>query len=241
MADMSSISFIVAAYNEEKDLENAVCLLLGRLADYDIKDYEIFVVVDSKTTDSTLVIAQKLADSYPGITVINRLENRSLGLILANGLKLVKKEYYCLYSGKDQYEPQSFDYIFPLLGRADIIACYVGNSENRPWFRRLASRVNVALINALFGLDLPYYHFYFCRTSFAKQVPISSPSYSSMAEILIWLLKSGATFLPAPIYFKQQGPKSSAMKVKNIVGILSAYAKLFWKIRILGQRIDLGR
>ena len=240
MALMPSVSFIVAAYNVDKTLENAVYILLDKTKKWRIEDYEILIVVDSKTSDSTLQIGQKLAKSNPKIIVINRPENKSLGLILINSLKLVKKEYFCLCSGKDPFWPESFDCIFPLLGQADIIACYVGNPKDRPWFRRLASWINVALVNMLFGLNIPYYHFYFCRTSLTKKVPISSPSYSSMAEILVWLLKSGATFVLAPFYLKPQSKQSSAIKFKNIIGILSAYTKLFLKIRILGQKIDLN-
>lgn len=241
MAPKPSVSFIIAAYNVEKTLKNTISLLLGKLEEWHMEDYEILIAIDAKTTDQTPQIAQKLAGSIPKIMVVSRTENISLGLILINSLGLVKKEYYCLYTGKDSCRPESFDHIFPLLGQADIIACYVDNAKDRPWLRRFASWTNVSLVNMLFGLDIPYYHLYFCRASLAKQVPLSSPSYSSMDEVLIWLLKSGATFVLAPFYLKPQTKQSSALKFKNIAGMLSAYAKLFWKIIILGQKINLNR
>lgn len=237
----SSISFIVASYNVEKTLKNAVDIILAKLNQWHIEDYEILIVIDSKTTDLTLRIAQNLSRSNKKIIVVNNPENKSLGLILINGLRMVSKEYYCLYPGKDSCKSESFDHILPLLGRADIISCYVGNPKNRPALRRIAASLNVALVNILFNLDMPYYHFYFCRSSLAKQVPLSSPNYSSMDEVLIWLLKSGATFVLSPFYLKPQSKKSSALKIDNIIGILLAYAKLFWKIRILGQKINLNR
>ncbi len=61
------VSIIMAARNEDKDIEDAVKSFLNQ----NYPDFEL-IVVNDRSTDNTLPILQRLQQSHPGITICNQ-------------------------------------------------------------------------------------------------------------------------------------------------------------------------
>jgi len=234
-----SISLIMPAYNEENALEFSVASACEKLRQYGF-DYEIFIF-DDASDDKTGKIADRLASKDPRIKVIHNARNMNLGFNFARGIAMASKEYAGLLPCHGQTAIESFDNLLPALSKADVIITYISNPEVRPLTRRMVSKINVILVNLIFGLRLKYYHLNFYRTEILKKIPTSTESYALMVELLVYAVKSGASYIHVPIVLqKRVFGKSKALRPKNIINILKTYARLFWQIRILGKKIDLN-
>ena len=239
MADRS-ISLIMPAFNEEATIEFSVRSAIEKLEEHSF-DYEIFIFNDA-SIDKTGTIAEALACKYPKIIVFHNQRNMNLGYNLAQGIKLASKPYAGLLPCHGLTDPESFNSIFQALDKADVVITYIANSDIRPMVRRVISRINVVLLNLIFGLQLKYYHLNFYRTDILKKIPTSTQSYALMVELLVYAVKSGATFIQVPFFLKKRvSGRSKAMRSKNIINIFKTYSRLFWRIRVLRERIDLGK
>lgn len=233
-----SISLVMPAYNEEDTITFSVESACVKLSQYGF-DYEIFIF-DDASTDRTGKIADLLAAQDRRIKVIHNKKNMNLGFNFARGIKMATKKYTGLLPCHGQTAIESFDNLLPALLKADVVVTYIGNPEARPLIRNIISRINVWLVNLLFGLNLKYYHLNFYRTEILKKIPTSTSSYALMVELLVYAVKSGASYVEIPFYLKKREfGKSKALKPKNIINILKTYARLFWQIRVLGKRINL--
>lgn len=233
-----SISLIMPAYNEEDTLEFSVVSACEKLRQYGF-DYEI-LIFDDGSTDQTGKIADHLASKDLRIKVIHNARNMNLGFNFARGIELASKEYAGLLPCHGQTAAKSFDNLLPALSRADVTVTYIGNPEARPLTRRMVSKINVMLVNLIFGLRLKYYHLNFYRTEILKKIPTSTESYALMVELLVYAVKSGASYTHVPIVIqKRVFGKSKALRAKNIINILKTYTRLFWQIMILRKRINL--
>lgn len=234
-----SISLIMPAYNEENTLEFSVESACKKLRQYGF-DYEIFIF-DDASTDRTGKIADTLALEDKRIKVFHNDRNMNLGFNFARGIDLASKEYSGLLPCHGQTDPVSFDTILPAFQGVDVVITYIFNPKARPLVRNIISRINVLLVNWLFGLNLNYYHLNFYRTEILKKIPTSTDSYALMVELLVYAVKSGASYVQIPILLKKRKfGKSKALRPKNIVNVLKTYARLFWQIRVLKKRINLN-
>lgn len=233
-----SISIIMPAYNEGEYIESAVRSVQTKLKQHGF-DYEIFIFNDA-STDETGKIANKLASCDPKIKVFHNPKNMNLGYNFTRGISLASKKFVGLLPSHNLITPESYDSILSALEKADVVVAYIANPKVRPLSRRIVSWVNVSLLNLLFGFKLKYYHLNFYRTEILKNLPQSTQSYALMVELLIYSLASGSTYIQVPFWRKErQIGKSKAMRLRNISEILKTYGRLFWRIRILREKIDL--
>ena len=238
MAD-KSISFIMPAYNEDKSIEAAVKTVVSKLDQYGF-DYEIFIFNDG-STDNTGAIADQLAAANSRIKVFHNLTNMNLGYNFLKGVELASKPFTGVLPCHNLIAAESFNFILPALSRADVVIAYIANPRVRPFKRRVGSQFVMRLLNLFFGLNLKYYHLNFYRTDLLKKASkyATSSAYALMGEILILCLSSGASYVEVPFFRVERNiGKSKAMRFKNITGFLKTYSRLFWRIRILKEKID---
>ena len=231
-----SISLIMPAYNEEDTLEFSVRSLTESLRRHGF-DYEIFIF-DDASRDRTGLIANILRDEDRNIKVFHNLKNMNLGHNFSEGIGMATKTYVGLVPCHGLINPKSYDSILAACASCekDVVICYVANPTIRPISRQLISKVNVAIINWLFGLNLRYYHLNFYRTELLKQVPTSTRSYAVMVESLVYLIKSDASFVEIPFVLRPRlYGKSKALRLKNVFNILKTYIHIFWFVRICGK------
>src|SRR4030043_242488 len=86
-----SITIMVPAYNEEKNLEKAVAKY-NRVARQFFKDYEI-LIFDDGSADKTGVIADRIASKNQRVRVTHNKKNVGLGYNYRTGFRLAKKNY----------------------------------------------------------------------------------------------------------------------------------------------------
>ncbi len=235
-----SVSIIIPAYNEEKKLAPTVNFTLEALSRHNITDFEIIIFNDA-STDKTGEVADELAKKYSQVRVIHNSKNMNLGYNITRGFQLATKEYSGFVPGDNETEPETLDNIFRVLGQADIIITYIQNPEVRPWGRRFLSSTYIKIINTAFGFKMRYYNgaCYF-KTAMVKKVPVYTHGFAYMTEILVKLLKSGATYVEVPMINKQRARGATkAFRLKNIISVFKTFLTLFWEIQVLRKRIKL--
>lgn len=233
------ISIVVPALNEEKNLEAAVrglCSFLDK--ESFLTDYEI-LIFDDGSKDRTGELADKLGRENSRIRVIHNSRNMGLGYNLRKGTELATGEYVSWFPADNENTPQSLIDALKHTGEADIIIAYTSNMEVRSFKRRIISTVYTFINNFIFGLNVRYFNgtpVY--KRSLLLKVPSWSNSFAFAVEIIVPLLKSGATYIEVPVEIKATS-KTSALKFKRILQVVKAIFSLFWRINIKRERIKI--
>ena len=237
MSGKPTISIIVPCLNEEENLSGTVeCIKEAMASSGAFSDYEI-LIFDDFSTDNTGGLAEEIKKRERGIRVIHNPKNMGFGYNYTEGVRLASKDYILMVPGDNEIPAEAIRRVMALAGTADIIVPYTANTHVRPLSRRVISRLFVAGMNALFGLDLTYYNgTCLIRSELLKKVPLKTWGFAYMAAILVRLLRSGASFTEVGVDIHQRTKgRSKAFKVKNIASVLSAIASLFWEVRVSGR------
>lgn len=215
-------------------------MVLFGLSKNGISDYEI-IIFDDASTDKTGEIIDKFASEHSQIKAIHNPKNMNLGFNITRGFQLAIKEYTGFVPGDNETDPETLDNILQALGKADIVIPYIENPKVRPLGRRFLSATYIGIINKAFGLKMRYYNgLCFFKTFMVQKVPVSTYGFAYMTEILVKLLKSNITFVEVPMIIRsRERGETKAFRIKNIASVFNTFLRLFWRIRILGERVIL--
>lgn len=224
---------MVPALNEEDNLANTINEIQEGLRGK-IKNYEIFIF-DDGSTDQTGKIADQLAKDSSKIKVIHNRPNKGLGNCYREGLRMAKFEYYMYIPGDNQFPKKALIALVNRIGELDIIIPYVTNMHIRPLPRQILSSTFTIIINLAFGLHIKYYNgTVIHRTDILRRVRSTTNGFAYQAEILIQLLKSGASFVEVGYEMvERQIGLTSAFKLKNVKSVFQTIGLLFWEIQVL--------
>lgn len=225
-----SITILISAYNEERNLRAAVRGINEAVSSV-FGDYEL-IILDDGSTDKTPEIADQLAKENRRIMVIHNKRNMNVGYSYRAGVAAATKKYVMILPGSGGIPQESIKAFLQHVGEKDIVTSYVTNREARPWKRRLISNLFTTTLNLLFGLRLKYYLGMVCyETSLARQAKITTNSYAFQAEILIRLLHRGCSYEEISFGIdKAPKPTSKMFRAKNILGVTALMPKLFVEV-----------
>lgn len=225
-----TVTVFIPAFNEEKNLANAVAGALSAVAGQ-VDGYEI-LILDACSSDRTGEIADELAAVNPHIRVIHPKQWAGLGANYMEGVRQARMEYFVMFPGDNENSWQSLAEAIAMAGKADIIISYTLNMEVRALHRRLISNAFVWLLNYLFGLTMRYYNgnaVY--KTKLVQALDIKSQDFAYNAEILIKLIKSGCSYTEFGIQIKPTN-KTAIFSMKNMIGVVKTISRLFYDVRI---------
>ena len=230
-----SITFIITAYNEEKNLEDTINICDAISKDV-LDDYELLIVNDG-SSDSTGEISERLLKKNPHVTVYHNKKNMGLGYSLRKGNQLAKKEYSIWIPGDNETLEKSIKRILSHAGEVDLIIPYTTNPAVRPLYRQIISGSFTSVMNLLFGLNLRYYNgLILCKAQLIKNLKLTSNSVGLMAEVIVNLIKMGYTYKEVPVYIRRTIESGHIFRVKNLVGVIKTVSKLFFKFQVLRSK-----
>lgn len=231
-----TISFIVPALNEEKNIELAVQQILIAAQDR-FSDYEI-LLVDDGSTDTTGYIMENMAAQNNKIHVIHNQRNLGFGGAYKCGLAAAKFDYVMMVTGDNESHVEGIKGVLSAIGKADIVMAYVINPHVRSYLRRFISSGYTTLINLLFGLQVRYYNGYTIhRADLLRQISITSDGFGFNAEILIKLLKRGNSYVEVSTTLnKRKAGKTKIFMPKNLLSVMRTILHLVWVVYFQGQK-----
>jgi glycosyltransferase involved in cell wall biosynthesis len=242
-----SISYLVPAYNEEKNLKQTVAEILGlskRLSDYEI------VIVDDGSRDSTNKIITKLKKNIEKIVHVRHEKNMGFGAAYRTAYMHSTKNYCMLVPADNSHPADTLIPIIMAAGEADIVIPYVINPEARSVFRQQLSRMFVNIVNYTMGLNIPYYNGLVChRTALLQRVDTQTSGFAYQAEILVNMIKGGASYTTVPTNIaERQSGASSAFKIRNITQVLGTLLHLMLRynirplfLKVVGSRHEIAK
>lgn len=226
----SSLSVIVAALDEEHDLEDAVRTVREAVARR-FADWEVLIVNDG-SRDGTGPIADALAARHPRVRAIHHPATRGLGACFKTGLAAARMDHVMLVNGKNDTPAEALDALFARIGEADLVIPYTLNTGERPLARRLLSRAFAGLLNALFRLHLRYYnHSVVYPRDLVRSVRIRTDSHAFQAEALVKLLKRGCSFVEVGVRDRfDPARRTRAFRPANVLGVASFLVMTPWDV-----------
>lgn len=229
------LSIIVAALNEEENLEPAVHAISQAFGILGI-DYEI-LLFDDKSTDATGSVADALAAANPRIRAFHNPRRLNIGGIYKAGIREARHDYCLLLPGDNEVDVTQVARGVPLLERADLVVSYTVNPESRRQLRRVLSRAYVTLVNLLFGTEFTYTNgSNICRTDLLHSITIRTDGFSYQTEALVKLVARGVDYAEFGIEIRPRASgRSTALALRNWNEVAKALALLWWEVRIVGR------
>ena len=222
------LSIVVPAYNEEKNIENVVSRV-KKVAPVYCEDYEI-IIINDKSRDKTGEIIDKLGKKDKKVRPLHNKINLGFGASYQKGLKNAQFEYVMLVVGDNTNPVYTLKKIISQIGKADIIVPYYTNfHETKTFTRYLISMTFTQLVNLITGLSFRYYNgISLHQTKMVHSIPDISTGFGFSAEILVYLVKRGATYRQvAVINEDEKADASTAFRIKNIINVAKSLHRLY--------------
>lgn len=233
-AKKRTLTMLILAYNEEKNLEDTV-YICNKIAKELFDDYEL-LICDDGSSDRTGEIARSLAKKNPHISVFHNRKNMGIGYSYRKGIQIAKKEYLIWVAGDNEFTSDAIKSVVMHIGEADVVISHNINQTVRPFYRRIISRAFSTVINLLFSLNLKYYTgLILCKTKLLQRLKLTSNSGSLLAEIVIKLVKTGHTYKVIPVRIRKR-TSVNIFRLKEIFGAFKLIANL-----VIAFHIDKGR
>lgn len=143
-----SLSFIMAGYNEENNVRQAVSTVADALEEA-FDSYEI-ILVDDGSTDRTLSLMRSCAEENPHIRVIENGINLNYGASVLRGMKAAKHDWVVYDAFDLEMEPHEFVNRFLDMDKALDVLVFERATYDAVAWRKLASLMNKLLLHVFF-------------------------------------------------------------------------------------------
>jgi len=221
-----TLSIVIPAFNEAANIRATVSEVLWAIGDK-FEDYELIIVNDG-SADATGRIIDELAAADPHVKAVHNERNMGFGASYRRGVGLARMNYVGIFPGDNEIIGHSIAAILELVGSADIIVPFTMNMEVRPYSRRLFSRLYTLIMNMLFTCELQYYNGpVIHRRDVLQATPINTSGFAFQSTLLVRLIRSGHSFIEVAMYLRPRlGGRSTALKLKNVLNVCLAIARL---------------
>lgn len=158
-----SISIIIAAYNEEKKVEQTLQTVISIFDKKKEKygNYEI-ILVDDGSKDKTIEIANDVSKKYPQLKVISSMPNKGKGFAVRKGMKEARGDIFLLTDADLAYALDNIDAFLNACSLCDVAvgtrmhpkSSYSVNYKSFKliFFRHIISRFFNAFAKLFFGI-----------------------------------------------------------------------------------------
>lgn len=225
MNNISSISVILPAFNEEKNIENTLSNTINYL-NKTFSNFEI-IVVDDGSTDKTFKVVEQIAVKYHNIILKKHEINRGYGQSLKTGFDTASKEFIFFMDSDGQFEISDLDKLTPHITDKNIVIGYRYQRADTN-IRKLNTLLYHTYLRTIFKLkvkDVDCAFKLFPREAYLKIRPIRSEGAFFSAEFLLKLIKEDYNLVEIAVnhYPRLYGSPTGA----NIGVILKMFAESF--------------
>src|SRR3989338_9374229 len=146
-----ALSIFFPFWNEEKNIERVIknaIPIVGKVAE----KWEI-IAIDDGSSDKTLKIAEKIAETHPNIIVVSHTTNRGYGAALRSGFEKAKYDLIVFTDGDGQF---NFSQVVKFLDKTDKSDMVIGYRK-----KRYDNPIRHILMNLLKIWDFVFFGFLF--------------------------------------------------------------------------------
>ncbi len=222
-----SISIIMPALNEEKNIVLAVQNTLKAFEDFGIKG-EI-VVVNDGSTDKTGEIVARLCKEDSRVITIRHETPQGIGASFWDGVDHSANDIVSMFPGDNENDPWEILQYFKLLDHVDIVIPFAYNKQTRSLWRNMLSFAYRFIINTTFLVNFNYTNgTVLYRKSVLKTLDYRSSSFFFQTDILIRAVKKGYLFAEVPyrLGLRKSGT-SKAVSFPSFLRVARGYLRLF--------------
>jgi len=233
------LSIVIPIHNEASVLQGALGDLTEQLFQLNVS-YEV-LLAENGSSDGTLALAQRLAKSRSEIRVLST-KRPNYGLSLRSGIEAAKGRYV-VCDEIDLLDASFYREALAILesGRAELVVgskLSRGASDERPWWRHVASLSYTRLLRLLVGFRGTDTHGLkaFRREPLLKVVRacrIDKDVFAS--ELVIRAERAGLQVIEIPTRVRERRPPSIHL-YRRIPSVCRNLAKLTWSIRVRGDQ-----
>jgi dolichol-phosphate mannosyltransferase len=221
--DFEELTIVIPTLNEEEAIGFVI-------EDLMINGYEKILIVDGKSTDSTVEIAEKY-----GVKIIYQEGEGKTGAI-TTAIKYITTPYFALIDGDCTYGAEDIVNLFPhISNNLEVIGVRKQGRENITSFNRFGNWVINTLFNIVFstGLTDVCSGMYMLQTKFAKKLILESKGFDVEVEIAAHAAKQGS-ITETPIGFSQRRGIQKLHPIRD-------GAKIIKRILQMGYRLSRTR
>jgi len=231
------VTIVIPVFNEEKIIESAITELIGKLKGSGLL-YEI-ILSENGSTDATLKIIGNLEKKFPQVRHLHT-DEPNYGKALRRGILEAKGEIV-ICDEIDLCDVNFYKNALKFLQakEADLVIgskTMPGAMDQRPWMRRVATRIITFLLRILLGFKGTDTHgLKAMRRSVLEPVVnaclVDKDLFAS--EMVIRAERTGVRIKEVPIVVKEKR-KPTIKLTKRVPNVIRHLAILFWAIRIKG-------
>jgi len=225
---MKSISVVICAYNEEKNvkavMEETLQVLSSMAADFEL------IVVDDGSSDNTLQAVRACASKEARIKIIVHAHNQGMGSSLLDGYNIAAKDFVTWLPADGQISAKDIKLFADNIDGYDmVVSYYVKRYESL--LRKLTSKGVRIILFLLFGRIPRYDGTYMFRRQILKDIPLKMrTSFVLNYEFVIRAQRQGYKVKEVPtILLERISGSSKVMGTKKILFILCQILELRFK------------
>ncbi len=222
--DLSMVSVVIPAYNEESQIERTLAAVTTYLATIEDRFRWEVIVVDDGSTDDTLAVACSFAEGKANVRVAPQPANFKLGQALRYGFSLSRGEYIVTLDADLSYSPDHIGRLLHTVSTTEakivIASPYIEGGEvtNVPAMRLAASRSANRLLSMVAKGDLTtvtgMVRAY--DAVFLKRLDLKAMDVEINAEIIYkaQLMRASITEIPAHLEWTRDGEDGNTPKLR---------------------------
>jgi dolichol-phosphate mannosyltransferase len=225
---MKSVTVVICAYNEEKNLKKVMDETIQVLISMAI-DFEL-IVVDDGSRDGTLNVVRQMASKDAHIKTIVHEQNQGIGRALLDGYGQAQKDLVTFLPADGQISPQDVKMLAESMGDYDMVVSYY---IQRPVsiFRQLTSKGVRVILFLLFGTIPRYEGTYMFNRQILKDITLKMhTSFVLNYELVIRAYRQGFKIKEVPTKcLERTSGSSKVLGLKKILFVFSQILELRFK------------
>jgi len=222
----SSVSLLIFAFNEEKNIRQVIANCVSALTAVDSRVK--IIVADDGSYDSTPEIVTELSEEIPYLSLSRVNENAGLGSSLARCIPEIDTDFFMTVPGDNDF---SLDSICDLLSSRegfDAVIGYYEDMSGRSTSRKFLSRLFSAIVATVSGQKLIYPNgpgVYRCAllTDFVPK----SAGFASIAELNLFVSKRASRLKQIQLqYLRTESADSKSLSLETAVEVAQLLVRI---------------
>ena len=195
MDEARSISIIVPALNEEKNILSVISGLIGIFEPGDIR-YEV-LLFDDGSTDHTYQIAISCASENKNVRVFKNETNKGIGYCFKEGIKHSHCHYVTYFPGDNQNYPDDLYRLSLYIPKAEIIIGIPRYKLNeRTLFRRVISKIVTGVFTIFISMKFTHLtNMAIYAKSLINSFDIKSDGFMFQIEVLLKAFRAAKSLI----------------------------------------------